>query len=315
VRIAIVGCGRAARQHVEAIALAGTGSVVAVVDEQASRADGLARLIGATARSLEHVLEDACIDVTAVCTPPDTHASIAVAALQAGKGVLVEKPVVRTSQELDAILAASETSTAPVVAMLQHRGRLPAAALTSPWTTDASAVIEVVRPRARDHYLAAPWRHNPDVSGGGHVAHLAVHHLDLACQLLGMPTKVIGLTDCRDFCGIETRAAFAAQFVSGALMTVLASAHPGRRCERLHVVDGQRELLIVDAGTEYRADGTVEHWQPVPTAQLRAYVYAELLAAVRGEAAPDRYAVQRARGVTALLEEIRRLAATQEPAT
>lgn len=312
-RVAIVGCGRAARQHVEALADCGIGRVVAVVDEDGDRASELARLTGAVARSLDAVLEDAHIDAISVCTPPDTHVSIAVGALHAGKGVLVEKPVTRTSNELDAILAAGGGSAAPAVAMLQHRGRLPAVALRDPWTGDAVAQIEVVRPRPRDHYLSDPWRHDPDRSGGGHVAHLAVHHLDMACQLLGMPAEVAGLTDCRDVRSIETRAALGVRFDSGGLLSVLASAHPGRRSDRLHVVDGDRELLLTHTGVEYRADGAVEHRPAVPTAQLRTSVYREMRAALRCEAAPDRYALWRTRGVTAVMEEVRRLTDTEEP--
>jgi hypothetical protein len=94
-------------------------------------------------------------------------------------------------------------------------------------------------------------------------------------------------------------------------MSVLASAEPAPRSERLHVVDGDRELLVTDTGSVYRADGGTEHGQPVPTPRLRADVYRELWAAVRGESAPDRYAVRRARGVTAVLETVRQLAATE----
>ncbi len=316
VKVAIIGCGRAADQHVEAIALASegghTGQVVAVVDEDQARAGGLAQRTGAAARTLAEVLDDPQVDVVSICTPPHLHADIAIAALRAGKGVLIEKPVTRTTQELDAILAAAADAAAPVVAMLQHRGRLPAAALATAWSADASAAIEVIRPRSRDHYLSEAWRHDPDRSGGGQVAHLAVHPIDLACQLLGTPTSVVGLADCRDAAGVDTRAVLAIRFASGALMTVLASSHPAPRSERVHVVDDGRELIVSDAGTEYRA-GTVEQQPPVPVPRLRARVYQELWQAVRGEAAATRYTIARARGVTAVLEAVRRLAATEVP--
>lgn len=316
VRVAVIGCGKAGQQHVEAIALAGDGSasagrVVAVVDEDAARAGELARRTGAAVRTFAEVLDDPHVDTVSICTPPGTHADMAVAALGAGKGVLIEKPVTRTTEELDAILAAAAAAGAPAVAMLQHRGRLPATALATAWTADASAAIEVIRPRESGHYLSEAWRQDPDRSGGGHVAHLAVHHVDMACQLLGTPAGVVGLVDCRDAAGIDTRAALGVRFAGGALMTVLANAHPAPRSDRLHLVDGKRELIITDAGTEYRDGATVEQLRPVPTPQLRARVYQELWAAVRGEAAPARYTIGRARGVTAVLEAVRRLAATE----
>jgi predicted dehydrogenase len=313
VGIAVVGCGRAARQHVEAVRLAGAGRIVAVVGGDQGRADDLARVAEASARSLDDVLADTRIDAVAVCTPPDSHVSIATAALRAGKGVIVEKPVARTGDELDAMLAAAEASGAPALAMLQHRGSLPDDALTGPWTAQATATVEVLQPRPRAHYLSNGWRHDPDRSTGGHTAHLAVHYLDLACQLLGAPTRVTGLTDCRDVAGIETRAALAVRFAGGSLMSVLTSAHPAPTSERLHVVDGDRELLVTGEGTEYRVADRAESLPPVPAPELRAAVYQELRAALRGEAAPDRYALRRARGVTALLAEVRRLTLLKEP--
>jgi predicted dehydrogenase len=317
-RIAIIGCGRAAQQHVEAIARTERESllaprIVAVVDQNDTRAGELARKTGAAVRTGSQVLDDPQIDCVSICTPPDAHADLAIAALRAGKGVLIEKPVARTTAELDAILAAADSAGMPAVAMLQHRGRIPAVVLDKAWTNDSCAAIEVTRPRGARHYLSETWRHDPDRSGGGHVAHLAVHYIDLACQLLGTPTAVVGLADCRDAAHIDTRAALAVRFPSGALMTILASAHPAPRSERLHVVDGERALLVTDATTEYR-DGQVEHLQPVPTPDLRTLVYKELWAAVRREAAPDRYSIERTRGVTVVLEAVRRLAAMENGA-
>ena len=313
-RIAIIGCGRAAQQHVEAIALAGRESVVAariaaVVDPDETRASDFARKTGAAVRTCAEVLDDPLIDCVSICTPPDAHADLAIAALRAGKGVLIEKPVTRTAGELDAILAVAEATGNPAMAMLQHRGRIPAAALDKVWTNNSCAAIEVTRLRASHHYLSEAWRHDPNRSGGGHVAHLAVHYIDLACQLLGTPTAVVGLAECRDAPQIDTRAALAVRFGGGALMTVLASAHPAPRLERLHVVDGERALLVTDVSTKY-CDGRVEHLQPASTPDLRALVYRELWAALRGEAA-DRYSIARARGVTAVLEAVRKLAATE----
>jgi predicted dehydrogenase len=315
VRIAIIGCGRAAHQHVEAIRLAVgdgavTGRVVAVVDDDETRAGELARQTGAAVRTRAQVLDDPQIDTVSICTPPDAHADLAVAALRAGKGVLIEKPVTRTTEELDAIIAAADAAALPAVAMLQHRGRLPATALEKAWTSGACASIEVMRPRESAYFQSEAWRYDPDRSGGGHMAHLAVHYLDLACQLLGTPATALGLADCRDVAAIDTRTALAVRFAGGALMTVLASAHPAPRSERLHVVDGDRELLVTGARTEYR-DRVVEQLPPVPTPELRALVYRELWAAVRGETPPDRYSVARARGVTVVLESVRRLTAAE----
>ncbi len=318
-RIAIIGCGRAAQQHVEAIALANADSasparVVAAVDADDSRADGLAHRTGASVRSLAAVLQDAEIDCVSICAPPDVHAEIAVAALRAGKAVLIEKPVTRTTDELDAICSAAEATGLPAVAMLQHRGRLPDSAFAKPWGADACASLEVIRPRESQHYLAEAWRHDPSRSGGGHVAHLGVHLIDLACLLLGTPNGIVGFTDCRDAAGIDTRAVLAVRFPEGAHITILASAHPAPRSERLHIVDGERELIVTDSGSEYRdrSSDLVEKQPSIPTPQLRAAVYKELWAALSGAGKAERFSVARARGVTAVLEQVRWLNRKEE---
>jgi UDP-N-acetyl-2-amino-2-deoxyglucuronate dehydrogenase len=315
-RIAIIGCGRAGQQHVEAIGLAGresgvTARVVAVVDSDETRAAEFARKTGAAVRTPAQVFDDSEIDAVSLCTPPDVHVEIAIAALRSGKGVVIEKPVARTTDELDTIIAAAAAASLPALAMLQHRGRLPASVLDRTWTEDAFAAIEVIRPRDTRHYQAEAWRHDPDRSLGGQLAHLGVHHLDLACQLLGAPSSVVGMVDCRDSAGIDTRAALAVRFAGGGLMSVMVNAHPAPRSDRLHVVDGERELLVIDAGTEYR-DGAAVHLQPtLPTPQLRALVYGELCNALTGAIVSDRYSIARTRGVTAVLEAARRITATE----
>lgn len=314
-RIAIIGCGKAAQQHVEALAIAGRSNgfaarIVAVVDQNETRASEFAKKNGAEVLTGAQVFGDKQIDCVSICTPPDGHAELAIAALRTGKSVLIEKPVARTIEELNAIVAAAEAVGRPALAMLQHRGRIPAAALTNVWTNNSCATIEVTRDRPSGHYLSEPWRHDPNRSGGGHVAHLAVHYIDLACQLLGTPSSVVGLTDCRDAAHIDSRAALAIRFANGALMTVLTSAHPAPRAERLYVVDGDRALLITDAKTEYR-DGSVEYPAHLRTPNLRALVYKDWWEAIRGEAVSDRYSIARTRGVTAVLEAVRTIAATE----
>ncbi len=315
--VAIVGCGRAALQHVEAIALSRqqgepAGRLVAAVDPDPARAVDLAGRTGAETRTLAEVLADPRVDAISICTPPGTHLDIAVAAARAGKAILIEKPVAGTVAELDAILAAARAGKVHALAMLQHRGRLPAEALVPGWSSEASAAIEVLRPRSREHYLSDAWRCDPHRSAGGHAAHLGVHFMDLACQLLGEPASVEGTVDCRDVAGIDTRAALAVRFAGGAAMTVLTSAHPGARRERLVVVDRDRELTIDDAESRYR-DGALHVLEAPRTASLRADVYRELWRAVAGRQ-PARYGAERARGVTILLEAVAGLALASEDA-
>jgi predicted dehydrogenase len=304
--VAIVGLGAAGRQHVRALHGTAAGEVRAVCDTDPARVRALAdELPKALPLDWAGVLAAPDVDVVALCTPPGTHLSLARDALAAGKAVLVEKPPVRTEAELDALLAAASDAGRPVGVMLQHRFRLPAAALARPWSARAVGVVEVVRHRPAAHYAREAWRLDPDAAGGGLFAHLGVHYADLACQLLGEPVAVSGVIDCDLAPGVDTRLALVVRFAGGATATITGTTAVDARGERLAVYDDGRSVTVYD-GEVRDGDGAVT--AAVPTPALRSAVYEEFCRAATGGPPSDRTALHRSRGVVRLLEHVRRLA-------
>ena len=129
------------------------------------------------------VLLDPGVDVVGICTPPDSHAELAVAALQAGKHVLVEKPLAVTRADAARVLEAAATGTGLATVGLVYRwhrlnrmardlisaGRIgKVAALHTVATSDSGVALEP----------AAPWRNDP-AAGGGLLYDLGTHHVDL----------------------------------------------------------------------------------------------------------------------------------------
>ncbi len=311
VRVALVGLGAAGRQHAAAINSTTTAALCAVCDAEPGVAAGFAAtLTGDAPHVLDwpRVLADPDIEVIALCTPPAGHPRLAADALAAGKAVLLEKPPVLSEAELDATLAAATRAGRPVSVMLQHRFRLPEPVLATPWSGDAVGVLEVVRHRPPQHYEKQAWRLNPDASGGGLFAHLAVHYGDLACQLLGNPEAVAGTVECQLADGIDTRLALEVRFASGARLALAGTTAVDARGERLAVYDHGRYFALQDGAAQTRTRGEAHSWPAVPTPQLRAAVYAELCAAVRDGIEPARTALSRSRGVVRLIESVRRLA-------
>jgi predicted dehydrogenase len=192
--------------------------------------------------------------------------------------------------------------------MLQHRFRLPDAALAAPWSARAVGVVEVVRYRPAAHYARESWRLDREAAGGGLFAHLGVHYADLACQLLGEPVEVTGLVDCDLAPGVDTRLALAVRFASGATATVIGTTAVGARSERMAVYDDGCSVTVHDGEVRYGGD-TVAGEGTVPTPALRTAVYDEFCRAATGGPAPDRTALHRSRGVIRLLERVGRLAA------
>jgi len=114
-KVALVGAGKQAGFHVQAIAQVPDAELVAVVDVNRERAAEVAERAGArVVADLDAALAPGPgrPDVVHVITPPPTHAAVAVRVLQAGIHALVEKPMALTTEEARQMLRAAETSGA-----------------------------------------------------------------------------------------------------------------------------------------------------------------------------------------------------------
>jgi predicted dehydrogenase len=100
--VAVVGCGAWGRNLVRNFAE--LGALGALVDPHASVVESLVEAHGGRAASFEEVLADETIDAVAIATQPSRHAALALAALHAGKHVLVEKPIALDRGEAEAMV-------------------------------------------------------------------------------------------------------------------------------------------------------------------------------------------------------------------
>lgn len=133
------------------------------------------------------------IDVVDICTPGDTHAEIAVAALEAGKHVLCEKPLANTVAEARGMLAAAELAAArgqKSMVGFNYR-RVPALALARQLIADGRlGRIYQVRAQYLQDWIIDPefplvWRLQADKAGSGALGDLGAHSIDLAQYLTG----------------------------------------------------------------------------------------------------------------------------------
>jgi predicted dehydrogenase len=309
VGVAIVGLGSAGRQHRAALAGTAAGCLERVHDADPGLAERFAAETGTpTGKTFEDLLADPAVEAVALCTPPGTHRALALRALAAGKGILLEKPPVLGETELDEVLAAARSAGRPAAVMLQHRFRLPAAALATAWSGRALGALEVIRYRPAAHYTAAGWRLDPALAGGGLFAHLAVHYTDLACQLLGEPVAVGGAVDCALAPGIDSRLALTLEFAGGARLSLAGTTAADARSERLVIYDDDRVLRICDGVVTGNLPGMPATVPAASGADLRAAVYAEFCAAVRSGAEPARCGLAASRGVVRTLDRLRGMA-------
>ena len=142
------------------------------------------------------------VDVVDVCTPGDSHAEIAIAALEAGKHVLCEKPLANTVEEAEAMAAAADRAAARgVVAMLGHTyRRLPATTFARDLVADGR-LGEIYRVQAAylQDWLADPtapmtWRLRKDRAGSGSLGDVGAHIIDLTQFITGVPIAEVSGT-------------------------------------------------------------------------------------------------------------------------
>jgi len=106
INVAIVGCGFVANDHLKAWRRIGQARVVTVCDLNEAVARSTAKLwkIPQYYTSLPELIEHSNIDLIDICTPPQTHASLAVQAMKAGFHVLLEKPMTMTVKDAEKIV-------------------------------------------------------------------------------------------------------------------------------------------------------------------------------------------------------------------
>lgn len=146
-----------------------------------------------TATDWRQVLERDDIDIVDICAPGWLHAEIAIAALEAGKHVLVEKPLSNTLAESEAMVAAAQAARARGVHSMigfNYR-RIPALALARQLIADGRlGEVRQVRASYLQDWLADPaspmtWRLRRETAGSGALGDIASHAIDQVQFLLG----------------------------------------------------------------------------------------------------------------------------------
>ena len=192
-RIAFTGTGHISRVHAQAAQKLNDVELVAVVNHRAESREQYAAQFSIPRQygDIDALLADGNLDAISINTPNYLHAPQAIAALNAGVHVIVEKPMAMNSAEAERMQAASRVSGAKL--MVAHCWRFDEEVLWLKQQIDAGRLGKILRTKGYGvHVNWGPdsWFVEARYAGGGALADMGIHAIDTARFLLGDPLPI-----------------------------------------------------------------------------------------------------------------------------
>lgn len=244
VRIGIVGTGVISQlMHLPMLAERADVDLSAVADLDEAKAKALAQRFGIP-RVVDDgaLLADEDIEGVVICAPSFLHEGIAAACLEAGKHVLVERPLALSAGGVRHLLEVSEKAGKGVVLGMSHRYQPNVRALRSVIADGTLGDISAVRVDWMNRAVRRPrtgWRRRALESGGGALMDLGVPALDLALWVLGYPAlDRVSATTPGDGFDVEEEAHLHAITRDGVVLSMAASW-------RLHAPEDRHGLWVI----------------------------------------------------------------------
>ena len=235
--VGIVGCGMIANFHAKAIADAGNAHLVGCFNRSTDKANAFASEHGGKVyETFEEMISDPDVHALSICTPSGAHLDPAVAGAQAGKHILIEKPLEITTERCDAIINACREAGVQLAVTFQSRfhesSRLMKRAIDGGRfgkVTMGDAYVKWYR--SQEYYDSGAWRGTWALDGGGALMNQAIHSVDLLLWLMGPVSEISAMTGTMTHERIEVEdvAVATLRFESGALGVIEATttAYPG----------------------------------------------------------------------------------------
>ncbi len=201
VRVGIVGCGGIANgKHMPSLSKLKNVEMVAFCDIVEERAQKAAQEYGAPKAQVytdyRKLLEDKTIDVVHVCTPNDSHAEITIAALEAGKHVMSEKPMAKTAADARRMVEAAKRTGKKLTVGYQSRHRADSQYLYKACRRGDLGEIYYAKAHAVRRRAVPTWGVflDEEKQGGGPLIDIGTHALDLTLWLMDnyQPRLVVG---------------------------------------------------------------------------------------------------------------------------
>lgn len=248
----IIGCGDVVeRKSGPSILQAGGSRIVGVMRRNAAKARSFAEAhgIGLCTDKAARIIEHTDVDIVYVATPPSSHKDYVLTAAQAGKHVLVEKPMGLSAAEDTEMIAACENAGVELFVAYYRRFHPHVVKMRELLAdgrigTLVHGQIDFAMPPLADYDWR--WRVKPEISGGGLFVDVVTHRIDLMVHLLGEPTFACGTRSIFSPGGnVEDVATLGVRFASGAQCSVVGDFHSHRSADRF-VLAGTQGTIHTD---------------------------------------------------------------------
>jgi predicted dehydrogenase len=260
IRFALIGAGNIAKIYASAFAAIPDAQVTVVCSRGEEAGQALANRLGASwLPDYRQAVAQPNVDAVVVATPSGAHGEVAIAAAQAGKHLLVEKPLEITLARVDAILEAAQAAGVVLACVFPLRfaegAQRAKAALEAGGLgrlTLADVAVKWYRPQS---YYDSSWRGKWALDGGGALMNQAIHNIDLVQWLAGPVESVFGrIGTLAHAMQTEDTASAVLTFRSGAQGVIqgATSCWPG---------DPARVELRGDRGTIVLEEGRIVVWK------------------------------------------------------
>ncbi|WNR46972.1 Gfo/Idh/MocA family protein [Paenibacillus roseipurpureus] len=273
-KVAIIGAGAISRAHIEAyLQFPERCTIVAISDIYEDKAQERIDQFQLNARSIKDYKEllQEEIDLVSICTPPYTHASLAVEFMEAGAHVMVEKPMASSLEECDLMNAAAQRTGKLLSVVAQNRFKTPMMKMKSVLESGLMGNIVHVQVDSfwwRGHcYYDLWWRGTWEKEGGGPTLNHAVHHIDALLWMMGSPTEVQAFMSnvSHDNAEVEDLSIGMLRYANGALGQITSSVvHHGE--EQQLIFQGAKAR--VSAPWKVKASNSTSNGFPEPNTEL-----------------------------------------------
>lgn len=200
-RVGLVGCGAVADMHVDHgySHLTDLVRLAAVCDMRTDRADDLAgRCQARSYTDLAALLADPEIDGIDLCVPHHLHAPLALQALDAGKHVLVEKPMATSVEDAERMVALAATRTLTLCVSEQYPFSAPFRRARDEIKAGTIGPLVTIRTHRVGYlggiWLRDGWRQDASIAGGGMLLDQGCHYTSIARMLAGEVEAVAAFT-------------------------------------------------------------------------------------------------------------------------